>query len=68
MLLGFLIHSRKEYEEWRSAVEATAGKAIIHVHDREPKYATGHERPEAVDEVEAWDEEATGDEEGGEER
>ncbi|KAK5135026.1 hypothetical protein LTR08_005686 [Meristemomyces frigidus] len=63
MLIGFLIHSREEFEQWRQAVEQTAGKAIIHVHDREPKYATGHERPEAVDEVEAWDEEATGEEE-----
>lgn len=67
MLLGFLIHSKEEFEEWRKAVSETEGKAIIHVHDREPKYATGNERPEAVDEVETWDEEATGDDEAADE-
>lgn len=61
MLLGFLVRSREEFDEWRRKVAETEGKAIIHVHDREPKYATGTERPEAVDEVETWDE-ATGDE------
>lgn len=60
MLLGFLIRSKEDFEEWKKAVSETEGKAIIHVHDKEPKYATGTERPEAVDEVEAWDE--TGDE------
>lgn len=62
MLLGFLIRSREEFDEWRAAVESVEGKAIIHVHEREPKYALGVERPGAVDEVETWDE--TGDEEG----
>ncbi|KAK5126358.1 hypothetical protein LTR85_010594 [Meristemomyces frigidus] len=66
MLLGFLIHSKEDFDDWRKAVAETAGKAIIHVHDREPKYATGNERPEAVDEVETWDE-ATGDDEAGDE-
>jgi cysteine protease ATG4 len=60
MLLGFLVRSREEFEEWRKAVAAVPGKAIIHVHDTESKYATGPERPGAVDEVEAWE---TGDEE-----
>ena len=62
MLIGFLIRSRDEFEAWRKAVAETEGKAIIHVHDREPKYATGTERPGAVDEVETWDE-ATEDDE-----
>ncbi|KAK4890480.1 Cysteine protease atg4 [Elasticomyces elasticus] len=56
MLLGFLMNSRQDFDEWRKAVESTEGKAIIHIHDREPKYATGVERPGAVDEVETWDE------------
>ncbi|KAF2766324.1 hypothetical protein EJ03DRAFT_298593 [Teratosphaeria nubilosa] len=64
MLLGFLIHSKQEFEEWWRAVAETAGKAIIHVHDKEVNYATGTERPEAVDEVETWDE-ATGEEDDG---
>ena len=46
-------------------MEGVEGKAIIHVHEKEPKYALGVERPGAVDEVETWDE--TGDEEGREE-
>nr|POF15279.1 putative cysteine protease atg4 [Quercus suber] len=61
MLLGFLVHSKQDFDEWRAAVEAIPGKAILHVHDKEPTYATGIERPGAVDEVETWDE--TGDEE-----
>lgn len=60
MLLGFLVRSQEEFEEWRKAVAAIPGKAIIHIHDNESKYATGPERPGAVDEVEAWE---TGDEE-----
>ena len=60
MLLGFLVRSQEEFEEWRKAVAAIPGKAIIHIHDTESKYATGPERPGAVDEVEAWE---TGDEE-----
>jgi cysteine protease ATG4 len=60
MLLGFLVRSREDFEDWRRAVSEVQGKAIIHVHDTEPRYATGPERPEAVDEVETWDE--TGDE------
>ena len=63
MLLGFLIRDKEDFEQWRRAVKATLGKAIIHVHDREPVYKLSHERPGAVDEVEAWDDEATGDEE-----
>lgn len=60
MLLGFLVRSKQDFEAWRIAVEAIPGKAILHIHDKEPRYATGPERPEAVDEVETWDE--TGDE------
>ena len=67
MLLGFLVRSREDFDAWCRGVAETEGKAIIHVHEREPKYAMGTaERPEAVDEVETWDE-ATGDEEEEEE-
>ena len=63
MLIGFLIHSKEELEEWRKAVEGVEGKSFIHFHDTEPTYSrgVGAERPEAVDEVETWDE--TGDDE-----
>lgn len=66
MLLGFLIRSKEDFEHWRKALSETEGKAIVHVHDKEPKYSTGTERPEAVDEVETWDE-ATGDDDVGDE-
>lgn len=61
MLIGFLIRSQEEFEEWRKTVSEAEGKAIIHIYDKEPKFAAGTERPEAVDEVETWDE--TGEEE-----
>ena len=54
MLLGFLIRSKEDFEDWRGKVAATEGKAIVHVHEREPRYAVGSERPEAVDEVETF--------------
>lgn len=61
MLLGFLIRDREDFESWRKGVEGLEGKAIIHVHEKEPRYALGVERAGAVDEVETWDE--TGEEE-----
>lgn len=63
MLIGFLVHSQEEFDEWRKAVEGGEGKSFIHFHDSEPTYArgAGAERPEAVDEVETWDE--TGEDE-----
>ncbi|KAF2717386.1 hypothetical protein K431DRAFT_158575 [Polychaeton citri CBS 116435] len=66
MLLGFLVRSKEEFEQWRKSVAegpsgpGEEGKAFIHIHEEEPKYAVGNERPGAVDEVETWDE--TGDE------
>ena len=58
MLIGFLIHSREELGEWRAAVEGGVGKSFIHFHDVETAFSRGGgaERPEAVDEVETWDE------------
>ncbi|RMZ06370.1 hypothetical protein D0860_05579 [Hortaea werneckii] len=62
MLLGFLLRDQEDFEAWRKAVGSSEGKPIVHVHEREPGYVMGSERPEAVDEVETWDE-GTGDEE-----
>ncbi len=63
MLIGFLVRTREEFEEWRKEIEGGDGKQIVHVHEREPgSMAAGRnqgERPGAVDEVETWDE--TGD-------
>ncbi|TKA46857.1 hypothetical protein B0A54_03813 [Friedmanniomyces endolithicus] len=61
MLLGFLVRSREDFEEWRRGIEGVVGKAIVHVHEREPRYATGIERAGAVDEVETWDEGTEGE-------
>ncbi|KAK0353708.1 Cysteine protease atg4 [Friedmanniomyces endolithicus] len=61
MLLGFLVRSREDFEEWRKGIESVVGKAIVHVHEREPRYATGVERAGAVDEVETWDEGTEGE-------
>ncbi|CAK3969140.1 cysteine protease atg4 [Lecanosticta acicola] len=55
MLLGFLIRSREDFEDWRKAVSEIPGKAIIHIHQKEGSYATGDERAGAVDEVETLD-------------
>lgn len=65
MLLGFLVRSKQDFDDWRAALANLPGKTIVHVHDHEPRYATGAERPSAVDDVETWDE--TGDEVGGDE-
>ncbi|KAK4964404.1 Cysteine protease atg4 [Elasticomyces elasticus] len=57
MLLAFLIRSEEDFGEWRRAVAAVRGKAIVHVHDAEPTYQrTGGERAGAIDEVESCDE------------
>ena len=52
MLIGFLLRSREDFDNWRKAIESLEGKTIVHVHEHEPKYSSGTERPEAVDEVE----------------
>jgi cysteine protease ATG4 len=63
MLIGFLVTSREDFEDWRRAVvEGGKGKQIVHVHEREPESfapgsgGVGGERAGAVDEVETWDE------------
>ena len=57
MLLGFLIRSEDEWRAWRSAVSAHGGgKAVVHVHDVEPRYSGTVEREGAVDEVQSCDE------------
>ncbi|KAK5172716.1 Cysteine protease atg4 [Saxophila tyrrhenica] len=63
MLIGFLVRSREEFDDLRKSIEGAEGKQIVHIHDTEPASfapGRGHERPGAVDEVEAWDE--TGEE------
>lgn len=53
MLIGFLIHSEKEWTDWRRCVKHVQGKAIIHVSDFNPMPHGAREgRGSAVDEVE----------------
>ena len=66
MLMGFLIQSEEDFEQWKEALAAAGGKQIVHLYDKQPTYSTGKERPEAVDEVETMDE--TGDDDAEEER
>lgn len=66
MLLGFLVRSVEDFDQWREAISKMPGKAIIHVHETEPNYATSNERPGAVDEVETMDETLSDEESDGE--
>lgn len=53
MLIGFLIRSEKEWEEWRRGIKHVQGKAIIHVADNDPRLRNRPEgRDGAIDEVE----------------
>ncbi|KAL8674776.1 MAG: hypothetical protein Q9168_000860 [Polycauliona sp. 1 TL-2023] len=59
MLLGFLIRDRDDWDDWRRRVTEVEGKPVVHVADKEPMMMIGQvaERPGAVDEVEALDDE-----------
>jgi cysteine protease ATG4 len=56
MLMGFLIKNRDDWEGWKHRIASTPGKPIIHVFSRsDTAYCQG--RKEALDEVEALDDE-----------
>ena len=58
MLLGFLIRDQTEWIEWRKAIEASPGKAVVHIADTEPAlYGQDVERRTALAEVETFDDE-----------
>jgi cysteine protease ATG4 len=60
MLVAFLIRDERDWNAWRQAVSEASGAAIIHVWDQEPQVGNqGVERREAIDEVEAFDDEYT---------
>lgn len=54
MLLGFLIKDHDDWEDWKKRVSSGKGKPIIHILD-ETQPGGDHGRQEAVDEVEALD-------------
>lgn len=56
MLIGFLIRNNSDWLDWKERVRGVPGKAIIHVFDGgPPHFGKRSERKEAVDEVEALD-------------
>jgi len=56
MLIAFLIRDEADWRIWRQAVVDTKGKPVIHIADTEPPFhGTGAERPEAIAEVETFD-------------
>lgn len=55
MLVGFLIRSPEDWEDWKRSIKHVQGKSIIHVADRNSTNvgcAAGEVRMEAIDEVE----------------
>lgn len=63
MLIGFIIRSEKEWEEWRRGIQYVQGKAIIHVADSDPRLQNKPEgREGAIEEVEILSDDDTGSE------
>lgn len=59
MLLGFLIADEDDWTNWKRRIASAPGKAIVHVVDQTPDYGQG--RTEALDEVEALDDDSDGE-------
>jgi cysteine protease ATG4 len=55
MLLAFIIRDEQDLDDWKKGVIDVQGKCIVHVSATEPA-PRGQERPEAIDEVESFDE------------
>ncbi|KAL2816358.1 hypothetical protein BJX63DRAFT_420082 [Aspergillus granulosus] len=56
MLIGFLIKDERDWEDWKARVKSIEGKAIINIYT-ESNSVSFQERTEALDEVEAFDDE-----------
>ncbi|KAL3458474.1 cysteine protease atg4 [Aspergillus heterothallicus] len=54
MLIGFLIKDERDWEDWKTRVESFQGKPIIHIHNESDSFSF-QERSEALDEVQAFD-------------
>jgi cysteine protease ATG4 len=63
MLLGFLIRDEGDWVDWKSRVAEVKGKPIVRVYDKAPP-GDGQmkEREGAVDEVETFDDDSSGEE------
>ncbi|SLM37157.1 cysteine protease atg4 [Lasallia pustulata] len=67
MLIAFLIRDEADWRDWRDAVSHVQGKAVVHVSDRNlALHGHGAGRESAVDDVETFDDEDSGDEDDGE--
>ena len=67
MLIAFLIRDEADWKSWRDAVSQVQGKAVVHVADRESAlHGHGPGRESAVDDVETFDDEESGEEGDGE--
>ena len=65
MLIAFLIRDEADWRNWRDAVSHVQGKAVVHVSDRNlALHGHGAGRESAVDDVETFDDEDSGDEDG----
>lgn len=65
MLIGFLIRDEQDWETWCSGINNIAGKGIVHIADKDPaRMGLGHERDDAIDDVESFDEDDGEDDAG----
>jgi cysteine protease ATG4 len=55
MLIGFLIRTEEDWQDWKRRVMSTQGAPIIHVSDIDIETSSPSERASALDEVEALD-------------
>lgn len=56
MLIGFLIRDEDDWRDWKERVRCGTHKPIVHIFDRGPSmFERGPGREEALDEVEALD-------------
>ncbi|KMU73274.1 peptidase family C54 [Coccidioides immitis RMSCC 3703] len=59
MLIGFLIKDDDDWKDWKRRLRSVTGNPIIHIFDLErPNFGRHLEREEAVDEVEALDDDS----------
>ncbi|KAI2786760.1 putative cysteine protease atg4 [Penicillium oxalicum] len=60
MLIGFLIQDDADWTDWKSRLQSTPGKPIIHLTTGEAPVDAGHGRREALNEVEVLDDSDSG--------
>lgn len=57
MLVAFLIQNVTEWNEWKQAIQELPGTPILHIANGEPPSDSFTEREDALEEVEAFDDE-----------